>query len=814
MLSRILILITAVGFFGQPSFAEAGEFVLPENEFRVDISGRLQVFEDVEGNKSVQDVVALCDKGRCRPTTGKNLQYGYTSSAYWFHFTVISRAEERRRTYLEVRYSPLDYVDVFVIGPDGQVKEMHGGDRIPFSERPAQTNYHLFPVVVQANSVHQVYFRVKSESSVSVPVYYASALALLENEHNSGAFTWGFYGLALGLFCYNIFLGLTTRNTVYFHYDLYIFFSCLFIASLDGLLVRLWPGSPDWESRSIYVFSWLMGFFVLNFSMVFLQTKRDLPRLHLLLSGMRLCLAIGAVAFIFIPIKLAAAINAPSILVLAFSIFIVGLYRALTGFKQAAFFILGIWAFLLGCGSVAAGSMNLHGYYELTPLFLKAGTAMEMFLFSIALGNRINLLEKETQVGRERLLKLELDASEKERKNNQRIIEAQEESHKLKDAFLATMSHELRTPMNGVIGGIELLKSGKLTGQQAHNLELTDRSARTMLSLVEKIMEFIQLQSGISRVARSRFHINDALYGVFNQYADSFRSPELAFKADFKSTARKYATGDKDKLTRILSVLLDNAVKFCDQGVIECVTEQTGENQLSITVKDTGIGIAKEDIDRIFAPFTQLDNKSSRTKGGLGIGLSVAKRLSESLSASLSVKSEPGKGTEFTLLVGMDIEESPSGSSEAGYQRKNGELKASELSALLEGLRVLIVEDNPVNQAILEKLMRSAGCIVNKANNGREALDFLADHTADFVLMDCQMPVMDGYEASRQIRNSHQSYSNIPIIAVTANVTDQDRERVFDAGMNDIVAKPFKLTELLKTILHQLPERQATRCVL
>jgi len=375
-------------------------------------------------------------------------------------------------------------------------------------------------------------------------------------------------------------------------------------------------------------------------------------------------------------------------------------------------------------------------------------------------------------------------------------IEHLHHAEKVKNEFLSTMSHELLTPMNGIVGYIELLKSET---QEDKNVLGLERSSSEMMSLVDRILNFTQLQAGNLSVDTTMFPLNSIVAPLESVYKNRCKSKGLNFFVNIAEAVPDYICGDLNKISGIIDDLLSNAVKFTAAGEVRLVIDAKpgiDENICSMlfSVQDTGIGVSKEDREKIFTLFRQADGSFKREHGGLGLGLAMCREFSDLMGGSLGLLSEPGKGSQFDFILDVVVE-----------RRSVPRDEPKPLGdAILKEACILVVEDNQINQLVLQGILRKLGHRTYLAENGIKALELLEEESFDIILMDCQMPVMDGFEATRKIRMSNGNHKATPIIAVTANAMAGDRERCIEAGMDDYMRKPVKKLNLNEKINYWL----------
>jgi signal transduction histidine kinase/CheY-like chemotaxis protein len=431
-------------------------------------------------------------------------------------------------------------------------------------------------------------------------------------------------------------------------------------------------------------------------------------------------------------------------------------------------------------------------------------------------------------------------------KATDRAIEAArraEEASRAKSEFLATMSHEIRTPMNGVLGMVELLLHMPLEVQQRRSAQLVQRSAESLLSIINDILDFSKIGADKLQLEMIDFDLREMVEGIIELLEGQAQGKGLEIKSAFAEDVPIFVGGDPTRLGQILTNLVANAIKFTERGEVAVEVRRVsdpavnagGESVLHFSVRDTGIGISPEARRIVFEPFAQADGSMKRKFGGTGLGLAIASKLAKAMGGEIGVESELGKGSNFWFTTrvskgeGSKTARPPARGSQDGLRVSSDEPASDQTEGVvgapaatperpetIDTVCVLVAEDHPVNQEVTLGMLQSLGFRVDVVADGREAVEAAAQARHDLIFMDCQMPEMDGFEATVRIREqeelsgigagaAHRATTRTPIVALTANAMKGDRERCLDAGMDDYVSKPFSRRQLLEVIKRWVP---------
>jgi len=385
------------------------------------------------------------------------------------------------------------------------------------------------------------------------------------------------------------------------------------------------------------------------------------------------------------------------------------------------------------------------------------------------------------------------------------LIKTQKAMHKAiaaKEDFLSTMSHEIRTPLNGVIGISNVLVLDDHLESQKENLKVLKYSSEHLLALINDILDYNKMEGGKIEFENTDFNIKALIKSIKKTFKFQAGEKGVAFMVDVDDKIPKYLKGDKTRLSQVLNNLLSNAIKFTHEGEINLVVENVSENNKTVTllfeVQDTGIGISLDKLDRIFEKFKQADASISSMYGGTGLGLAICKKLLLMQNSDLKVKSVPDIGSKFYFVLSFD----------KSVKNVDGSSQTSPIQIVSEdikGTRVLVAEDNRINQIVISKYLEKWDIIYDVVDNGKEAVEKYNKYHYDIILMDLQMPKMNGYEATKKIlKIAEVKGQKISIVALTASAQLDVRFKAEKTGMTGFVTKPFKSGDLYNTIVDQL----------
>ncbi|QKJ65762.1 response regulator [Deefgea piscis] len=444
-------------------------------------------------------------------------------------------------------------------------------------------------------------------------------------------------------------------------------------------------------------------------------------------------------------------------------------------------------------------AMRIYAFFMTLPIWLNAifdPTSMNMTLGIMFIFLFITLLKSAANYRDTIVESLELELAQTRLAEDLAVARNQaEQANRAKTEFIANVSHEIRTPMNGIVGMAHLLAQTPLTPMQQEKVDVINQSADLLLALVNDVLDLSKIEANRLDIVAQTVHLPQVLAEVEQMFCLRAKSQGLRWRLDYQGAADLTLLGDALRLRQVLVNLLGNALKFTEQGEVTLQVHTHSEAshcRIEIAVQDSGIGIPAEQLPFIFDAFVQADGSSTRAYGGTGLGLTIARRLVRGMGGELEARGNAEGGTTFQF----DLLWPYAPTTEVVIE------KPQPLEAI-RPLQVLLAEDNPTNRLVATRLLEKQGHTVISAENGQWVLEILARQAVDVVLMDMQMPEMDGLEATRRIRQQELTLAQrLPIIALTANAMEEDRLRCLEAGMDDFLAKPLK-PELLDQALRE-----------
>lgn len=752
--------------------------------FPSSIHSLAEIVEVGENQMTLEEFMISADSLEFSPLVNLNTNLGFTDSNFWVRFKLSHSEKFPKQIYLETARPITDVVDLFQISSSGIVNTLHGGDLGKISDRPLFRRKIIFPITLNPGEEYQFFLHLSSDGEmINLPLQLYDTESMIKESYLSQLVFGAFYGFLLlaGIIYLFFYFGIKEKSVLL--YTAYVTSIILLHLGLDGYFYQYVTPHGGWFSNNaVLIFATLSAMAFGRYAQVYLSVNTYSLNIHKSINVVLFAL-VGLTVLIltfhsgmkyYYPM-----VNLLGILIL-FHVIIALISGYFHGKSPDLFFSLGIASFFLGFMVFILNNFNLIPNSVWTEFGSKLGTGLEVMFLSLSMSNRIKIWK-----------------TEKEKMQETELIRAQE-TNEIKSFLLSNISHEMRTPLNAIIGLSRSIQEKVSDEKTKEEINVIQSSSVDLLKAIDDILDYSRIEKKELRLEFIPIDFTDLIQEIKSKCEKQAGDKGLNFVYEEINQLPKLVMGDLARTKQIFQHILNNAIKFTYSGQIKLSiqTEKVHhkEFELHIMVSDTGIGIQKEKLDRIFESFIQGQIDDKRKFGGFGLGLCIAKALVELYGGKLTVKSKEGSGTEVSFSFRLKTYESK-------IKHPIDYLNPGVYD--LEGKRILVVEDNPVNQMVMKAILRKwKNTTFDTAINGLEGIEKLKNGKFDLILMDLQMPEMDGYEATIAIRKgeSGDMYKSIPIIAVTADATEKAKMKVKKVGMDEYITKPVDQEELYSKV--------------
>ena len=744
--------------------------------------------------------------------------------AYWARITLHNLSEHQSQWMLHVGQN--DFIDVYDPNSKGQYQILKSGYLYPASVKTVNLGSYYVPVSINAQTPKQLLIRIEEtvHKDPEFDIRLETTVSWAQKNSSKLWLDFMFQGIIWIMILYNLLVYLNSRQKASLYYGIYLVLIAIVYLFLTGLLrqyvLKETPQLVPYTMALIPLSACMYYVFMLDF----LDIPHKLPQWQ-----SRVIMIIWADFFLFFFVIIfylfvghivwtARIVQVTTLANCAVALFVtIKLFRR--NDMLARYFIAGTISFIISV------IFDISYWMPSTSeaIVTRFGLIGEILFFSVGLGQKIRVIEREKRKTQYELIK-QLKINEKlsrdsqielEKSIQQRTAELQERNYDLaiaiekaehaaraKSEFLSVMSHEIRTPMNAVIGTIHLLLTENPKEAQLEKLNTLKFSAQHLLLLINDILDFSKIESGNLELETTPFSIKELMLGISSVYQYRAKEKDIEFKIELDPDIPDALIGDPARLTQILNNLISNAFKFTDEGHVHVLINSKGGTKkkaiLEFIVEDTGIGIPEHKQKIIFESFKQAESDTTRKYGGTGLGLAITKKLLKIMKGDMSVRSTPGEGSQFLFAIKLKINQQTKVSARDDKEEKLMAVKDKKF---------LLVDDNEINLKLVDRIITNWGANCILAESGNEALEKIEKDQFDIMLLDLQMPEMDGFQVAETIRaRINHGSSDIPIIALSAESFTNVGSDLSAAGIDDFVAKPFNPKELLDIVYLHLKD--------
>ena len=819
--------------------------VLKDDIQKYPLGLHLEIFEDQTRELTIEDVV---DR-EFTPSNKKLPNLGVKTSAIWVRFRVKNQASLTQKWILTLNDARIGTVDFYSSEAEKKgFKIIKTGRFLPFNTREFNHRFFIFSLPFAEDNEKIIYLRLTSKAGLAIPLNIYSLETFLQEDQNNILFLGIGYGIILIMIGYNFFLFISLKDKSYLNFVLYITGYFWFKLCLEGIGHQLlWNNFPNYYEIQV-LGSLLCLLYWVKFTQSFLKTKKYVPKIDLFLFIVSLVLVITII--IATPTKwIGFMLNFHSIFIRVI-VLITALIRWRQGYKPTKYFLLAMLVPALGDILIGFSILGLMPYNIHISKLWDLIYNLSVLLFSFALADRINLIKAQREKAQSEALKnAELNQKLIQEQNiilEKKVTERTEQlsmakekaevANQAKSTFIANMSHELRTPLNAILGFSQIMmRSQSLSKEERENTTIIHKSGSYLLTLINNILDLSKIEAEKMTLNPNSFDF----YYFLNELEDllhiTAENQGLTLIFDYQDDVPQYIYTDATKLRQVLINLINNGIKFTEEGGVSVTvaskkestlnppfprgetngkdpcfprgetngkdpcfprSETNGKATLIFEVRDTGAGISEDEIPKLFEAFAQTET-GKNSQEGTGLGLPISRKFVNLMGGDISVKSQVGIGTTFRFEIEADIVNKTDIETPENHRHVIG-LKPNQ-----SRYKILIVDDRATNRLLLIKLLQPLGFELKEATNGKEAVEIWSQWQPHLIWMDMRMPVMDGYEATQQIKGTTKGNATA-IIALTASVLEEQKAIILSAGCDDFLRKPFREATIFETMKKHL----------
>lgn len=764
--------------------------LLIDSEQRLAVGPYSEIFIDEQQDYDAKSMFAAKDQIAFTPFNYDIISLGYQGGDVWIRFAIENSYEGQEQYILDFNYPLIDSIELFEL-TDTELKLLyHQGDGLPFHEREIATTTPLFPIKIQPGESSVFYAKIRSTSSISLPIYLTTPNQEKEHLQTSSLANGIFYGMILSLVAYNLFVFFSIREVSHLYYVFLMVSYLFFWTTIDGITFQyVWPNSNHIHHPAPLMFLSCVCIFALQFTRHFLKLLTETPRLDKLIQILMSLNIASFLSIYVVPVHIGSSINLLLILTNVLIIIYASTRRLLDGYRPAKFFVIAWSLYLFSVAVSVIGVLNIIPFPFPYQIIVKVASGIEFILLSFALADMINTLKEE------KLL------------THKSALEAFSES-KAKSEFLAKMSHEIRTPMNGVLGMTELLQNTQLDENQTHYLDIINNSGQALLKVINDILDLSKIEAGKMEMESIPFNIQLLIEDSLSVFALSAAEKNVELLCFIDPSTPTDINSDPTRIRQIIINLVGNALKFTDQGEIKVVVSCRADNdspshtqlqvdesvELHIQVVDSGVGISEEGIKKLFNDFEQAETSTSRLHGGTGLGLSITKQLVTLLNGEIKIESALGEGTTFSFTLPTTV----APSTDHSLVEKSD----------VDHLTALIIDDNESVCVNLTQQLKRLGINTHSCLSPTEGLNKLQrahknGNPFDVLFLDYSMPGISGVELCRKL-NEHLEFKELKIVLISSARIMLDEAKKRELAISYFLDKPIskkRLEEALVTVV-------------